>query len=76
MRFLVSDIGREDAILGYPWLTVFRPKFSWTHGTTNTPHLPIVLHSLNPTKNCDIIARLHAEEKQQIVDTLEQECGV
>jgi hypothetical protein len=29
MRFLVSDIGREDAILGYPWLATFEPHFSW-----------------------------------------------
>jgi hypothetical protein len=28
MRFLVSDIGREDAILGYPWLATFKPHFS------------------------------------------------
>ena len=33
MRFLVSNIGREDVILGYPWLAMFEPKFSWAHGT-------------------------------------------
>ena len=35
MCFLISDIGREDAILGYPWLAAFKPWFSWTHGTIN-----------------------------------------
>ena len=31
MRFLVSNVGQEDAILGYPWLATFEPKFSWAH---------------------------------------------
>ena len=29
MRFLVTDLGTEDLILGYPWLAVFEPKFQW-----------------------------------------------
>jgi hypothetical protein len=48
MRFLVSNIGREDAILGYPWLATFEPHFSWKHGAININHLPIVLNSVNP----------------------------
>ena len=27
MRFLVSDIGKESLILGYPWLAAFKPCF-------------------------------------------------
>ena len=50
MHFLVSDKGREDAILGYPWLATFKPRFSWTHTTIDIQNLPIVLRSLNPTK--------------------------
>jgi hypothetical protein len=48
MRFLVSDIGHKDAILGYLWLATFKPHFSWRHGVINTSHLPIVLNSVNP----------------------------
>ena len=29
MRFLVTDLGHKDLILGYPWLATFKPKFSW-----------------------------------------------
>ena len=36
MWFLVSDVGREDAILGYPWLATFEPNFSWRHRTIDT----------------------------------------
>ena len=29
MRFLVTNIGHEDILLGYPWLATFEPKFRW-----------------------------------------------
>ncbi len=29
MRFLITDLGIEDVILGYPWLSTFEPQFSW-----------------------------------------------
>jgi hypothetical protein len=29
MRFLVTDLGDEDLILGYPWLATFEPQFNW-----------------------------------------------
>jgi hypothetical protein len=32
MRFLITDIGREDVLLGYPWLSTYEPRFSWKHG--------------------------------------------
>ena len=28
MHFLVTDIGNEDILLGYPWLATYEPKFS------------------------------------------------
>jgi hypothetical protein len=76
MRFLVSDIGREDAILGYPWLATFEPHFSWRHGAINTSHLPIVLNSVNPRliRRGETIAALRTEDKQEILDELARDC--
>src|SRR5580693_6888878 len=76
MRFLVSDIGREDAILGYPWLATFKPHFSWKHGVINTRHLPIVLNSINPRliRQGETIATLRTEDKQDIVNELTCKC--
>jgi hypothetical protein len=31
MRFLITDIGSKDLLLGYPWLATFKPKFNWQH---------------------------------------------
>jgi hypothetical protein len=76
MRFLVSDIGHEDAILGYPWLATFEPHFSWKHGAINTSHLPIVLNSVNPhlIQQGETIAALRTEDKQDILNELTHEC--
>ena len=72
MRFLVSDVGQEDAILGYPWLATFEPKFSWAHGTIDVANLPIVLRSVNPAHERSTIARIAWGE---IVSQLATECS-
>jgi hypothetical protein len=33
LRFLVTDLGEEEIVLGYPWLKVFRPKINWKNTT-------------------------------------------
>ena len=89
MRFLVTDLGLEDMILGYPWLAAFEPKFSWKDAVIDTTSLPIVIRSLDwrslvirPTiahiDNDPIISRIVTEtlsdkEKDDIVRELEQE---
>ena len=45
MRFLVTDLGVEDVILGYPWLATFEPQFSWKDATVDTSVLPVVIRS-------------------------------
>jgi hypothetical protein len=76
MRFLVSDIGREDAILGYPCLATFEPHFSWKHGVIDISHLPIVLNSVNPCliQQGETIATLRTKDKQDILNDLTREC--
>ena len=81
MRFLITDLGNEDLILGYPWLATFEPKFSWADGTIDVENLPVIARSLNwetrLTKTS--IAWIKAEpisgqEKTHIVEELEEEC--
>ena len=43
MKFLVTDLGREDLILGYPWLSTFEPKFRWRDASIDTSFLPIII---------------------------------
>ena len=81
MRFLVTDLGHEDLILGYPWLATFEPKFSWANGTINTENLPVLVKSLNwetrltkTTISQTIAEPTSIEEKTQIMEELEEEC--
>jgi hypothetical protein len=43
MRFLVTDIGHEEVLLGYPWLATFEPKFNWRSAVIDKRVLPIML---------------------------------
>jgi len=64
MRFLITDIGREDILLGYPWLATYEPRFSWCHATIDEKQLPIVLRSVNPSDRRAVLAKLLTEEKE------------
>src|SRR6266702_3821555 len=50
MRFLITNIGNEDVVLGYPWLATYEPKFNWKYATIDETTLPVVLRSVNPTR--------------------------
>ena len=83
MRFLITDLGNEDLILGYPWLANFEPKFSWKEGAIDTSYLPIIVRSLDweTRLNRDTISRITSEplseqERVQIVENLEEECSL
>jgi hypothetical protein len=79
MRFLVTDIGHEEVLLGYPWLAMYKPKFNWRSAVINERILPIIISSINPhiNQNRPVIATaLTDETKQIIVRQLESECTI
>ena len=78
MRFLITDLGHEDLILGYPWLAIFEPKFGWADGTIDMEHLPVIVKSLNwetrltkATISQATVEPISIQEKMQIVEELE-----
>ena len=73
MRFLVTDIGHEDLLLGYPWLATFEPKFGWKDAIIETGALPILISSTQPVDSRTVIVNLQSqEEKETIVRELEE----
>jgi hypothetical protein len=79
MRFLITDIGSEDILLGYPWLASFEPKFSWRHAVIDERVLPVVISSVNPRiirQRPVIAAILSEEDKRHIVRTLESQSTI
>jgi hypothetical protein len=45
MHFLITDLGNEDLILGYPWLVMFKPQFIW-QSSDHRHHTPPNYHTL------------------------------
>ena len=81
MRFLITDLGHEDLILGYPWLATFEPKFSWANGTIDVENLPVIIRLLDwetrltKTTISQILAKpVSSQERRHIVEELEEEC--
>ena len=50
LRFFLSDLGEQKAILGYPWFAAFQPCIDWKRGWIDTTQLPIILSAPNATK--------------------------
>jgi hypothetical protein len=78
MRFLITDIGHEEILLGYPWFTTFEPKFNWRSAVVDERILPIIISSTNPCaiQSQPVIATLSEGHKQSIVRQLESECNI
>jgi hypothetical protein len=79
MCFLITDIGREEILLGYPWLATFKPKFNWRSATISPQFMPVIISSVNPriTRSRPIIAATLSEaEKHSIVHQLESESTI
>jgi hypothetical protein len=43
LRFLVTDLGEEEIILGYPWQKAFQPKINWKSTTLDEEMHPLVI---------------------------------
>ena len=50
LRFFLSDLGEQKAILGYPWFVAFQPCIDWKRGWINTTQLPIIFSTPNAMK--------------------------
>ena len=46
MWFLVTDIGEDELVLGYPWLAAFQPKIDWKNATLDETMQPLVIKTL------------------------------
>jgi hypothetical protein len=79
MQFLVTNIGHEEILLGYPWLATFEPKFNWRSAVVDERILPIIITSINPRilRSQPVIATALSEHKKQsIVQQLDLECTI
>src|SRR6266702_2747152 len=79
IQFLVTNIGSEDIVLGYPWMATFEPRFTWRNGVINEQELPIILRSVNPLipERDPIIARMKGPDNDtQLAATTSTELAI
>ncbi len=48
LRFLITNLGWDKVILGYPWFTAFKPKIRWREATLEEDYQPVVITTINP----------------------------
>ena len=47
LRFFLTDLGENKAILGYSWFAAVQPKIDWKRGWIDASQLPIILRAHN-----------------------------
>ncbi len=61
LRFLITNLGRDEVILGYPWLTAFEPVIHWKDATLDKKCQPVIISSVKP-EEIQIAATMTEEE--------------
>jgi hypothetical protein len=55
MQFLVTNLGEDEIILGYPWLTAFQPKINWKDTVLDEDMQPLVIKTLGLNSDKEVI---------------------
>src|SRR5258708_33324210 len=50
LRFYLTELGEQKAILGYPWFAAAQPKIDWKRGCIDHTQLPVILQANNAKK--------------------------
>ena len=48
MRFLITNPGEDEIVLGYPWLAAFQSKINWKNVVLDESMQPLVIKTLEP----------------------------
>src|ERR1700761_1272019 len=79
MHFYITNIGKEDIFLRYPWLAAYEPCFIWKEATIGEEALPVIICSINPTIPClqpTIVQTTLEDLKVCILQQLEEQCSL
>ena len=51
LRFFLTNLADQKAILGYPWFAANQPKIDWARGWIDSEQLPLILHTRKALKS-------------------------
>jgi len=71
LRFLITNLGKDKVILGYPWLTTFQPIIHWKDATLDKACQPVVISSIKPGEAQ--IATTMTEEEWEEINQVDEE---
>src|SRR6202012_6010347 len=54
MQFLVTDLGEDKLVLGYPWLAPFNPRIDWKNSVLHEEMQPLVIKTLDVTTQVEV----------------------
>ncbi len=72
LRFLITNLGKDEVILGYPWLTAFEPIIHWKDATLDKKCQPVVISSIKPDEAQVATTILEEEEWEETVQKEEE----
>jgi len=72
LRFLITNLGRDEVILGYPWLTAFEPVIHWKDATLDKKCQPVVISSAKP-EGAQLATTMTKEEDWEEITQREEE---
>ena len=52
LRFFLTDLANQKAILGYPWFAANQPKIDWAWGWIDSTQLPLILCTRKAIESC------------------------
>ncbi len=71
LQFLLTNLGRDEVILGYPWLTAFEPMIHWKDATLDKACQPVIISSINP-REVQVSSAITEEEWEIMNKDLEE----
>jgi len=54
MKFLVTDLGEDEIVLGYPWLAAFQPKINWAEAVLEEEMQPLVIKTIRLNEDAEV----------------------
>ncbi len=74
LQFLITNLGRDEVILGYPWLTTFEPIIHWKDTTLDKTCQPVIISSIHPETH---LLTIMTEEEWEAINAEEEEpCAI
>ena len=54
MCFLITNLGEDEIVLGYPWLAAFQPHLNWKNTMLAEEMQPLVIRTLDPSLDKEV----------------------